>query len=162
MSRVVLNKTAVTKFGQRNGAIAVKSVLTPATAGAKRMAPRSPAHLSGNRKPKPGQRLSSSIKSTQLKFTSLTVQARIEALSPYAMSIHEGAKAHRIAPRRKRALKFYWVKTVARQGGRRRIRPGQASFFKHVQHPGIRRPVKFLTTPLAAAARASNFRFYRT
>lgn len=162
MSRVVLNQAAVKKFGQRNAAIAVKAVQLPTAAGSKRMAPRSPAHLSGSRKPKPGKRLSESIRVTPLKFTAWRVEGRVEALSPIAMSIHQGAKPHRIAARRKKALKFYWTRAVARDFGRRRIRPGQASFFKHVQHPGIRRPVRFLTTPLAAAARANNFLYRST
>lgn len=160
MSRVVLNQTAVRTFGYRNAAIAVKKVQTQALVGSKRMVPRSPAHLSGSRKPKPGRRVADQIIATPPVFSGWTVQARIESRSNITMVLHDGSQPHRIAPKRGRALKFYWTRTVVRQFGRRRVRPGQASYFKHVMHPGNRRPVRFLTTPLAVAAASNNF-FYR-
>jgi hypothetical protein len=160
MSRVELNQTAVRTFGRRNAAIAVKTVQAATLSGAKRMARRSPAHLSGSRVPKPGPRLSEATKATPVTFRGWDVEARVETRVSYALTEHEGSKPHRIRPRKVRNLKFFWVQKVARQGGRRRLRPGQASYFKHVMHPGNRRPVKFLTTPLAASARLNNF-FYR-
>lgn len=162
MARVKLDPVAVRKFGYRNAAIAVKKVQAATLSGAKRMAPRSPGHLSGNRLAARGRRLSDATRATPVKFRGWQVEARVETLVPYAMTVHEGSKSHIIRPRRKRALKFYWVRTVARQYGRRRLRPGQASFFKHVIHPGNRRPVRFLTTPLAVSARANNFLYRRT
>jgi hypothetical protein len=162
MSRVELNQTAVRTFGRRNGAIAVKKVQAVALSGSKRMAPRSPAHLSGSRVPVRGPRLVEQIKATPVTFRGWNVEARIESRSRITLVDHEGSKAHRISARRKKALKFFWVRTVARQYGRRRIRPGQASYFKWVMHPGNRRPVKFLTTPLAVSARLNNFFFRKT
>lgn len=162
MSRVKLDQTAVRRFGYRNAAIAVKKVQAQGIVGSKRMAPRSPAHLSGSRVPKPGRRLVDQIVATPVTFTGWTVQARIESRSNISMVMHEGAKPHRIVAKRKRALKFYWTRTVARQSGRRRIRPGQASYFKYVMHPGNRRPVRFLTTPLSVAAKSNNFFFRKT
>lgn len=162
MSRVNLNPTAVRTFGRRNGAIAVKSVQRTALAGSKRMARRSPAHLSGSRVPAQGPRLVEAITGTPVTFSGWDVQARIESRTRYTLTEHEGSRAHRIRPRKVRNLKFFWVQKFAIRGGRRRVRPGQASYFRHVMHPGNRRPVKFLTTPLAASARVNNFFFRRT
>lgn len=160
MSRIELSRTAVRISGQIAGRKAVTIVVGQALPLMKRAAPRSPAHLSGSRRPKPGRRLSEAIVTTPMIVTTTTVAQRIEARKDYAMSIHEGARRHRIPNRTGgKVLKFKWRRVVATRGGRRRVRPTQYSYFAHVMHPGIRRPVHFMTTPLAAVARVNNFHY---
>lgn len=63
----------------------------------------------------------------------------------YSMPIHEGAKAHKIRPRRQGgALKFYWA------------RAGRVVYFKSVNHPGVG-ATPFLTSSLADTARPLGF-----
>lgn len=126
----------------------------------KRMAPRSPAHLSGSRKPKPGKRIVESFRVSPITVSASAVQQRIENLTPYTMSMHEGARRHRIPLRHGgKQLKFKWNKKYAIAGGRRRQRAREFSYFNNVNHPGIRKPVHFMTTPLAAVARKNNFHY---
>lgn len=162
MSRVVLDKAAVRFFGQREAGKAVSKVARETLLGSKRMARRSPAHLSGSRVPKPGPRLTEAIHLTPMKFSVLTVQQQVMSPVEYSMTEHEGSRRHRIRSRSGKALKFYWRKRQRSQRGFRRFRPTQASYFDHVWHPGNRRPVKFLTTPLAVSARGNNFVFNRS
>lgn len=162
MSRVVLDKTAVRFFGQREAGKAVSKVARETMLGSKRMARRSPAHLSGSRVPKPGPRLTEAIHLTPMKFSVLTVQQQVMSPVNYSMTEHEGSRPHRIRSRSGKALKFYWRKRQRRGGFFRRFRPTQASYFDHVRHPGNRKPVKFLTTPLAVAARGNGFIFNRS
>lgn len=126
------------------------------------MARKSPAHLSGSRRRKPGQTLAAAIYETPQKMSIGNIEQSVVSPKEYSMSEHEGSKAHRIRGRGTKVLKFYWRKRRARtSGGFRRYRPSQASFFDVVRHPGNKKPVKFLTTPLAVAARANGF-LYRS
>lgn len=67
--------------------------------------------------------LRNSIRQDPLPRTSgLSVTSHVEATSKYAMSVHEGQKAHVITPKNARALRF----TVG----------GRVVFAKSVNHPG--------------------------
>jgi hypothetical protein len=159
MSRIVLDRSAILRVKQDAGKQAVGQMSRQSMAGSKRMAPRSPAHLSGSRKPKPGPRLADSIHLTALKVTPDEVSQDLVSPNDYSMTLHKGSKAHRIQGRNGRPLKFYWRKRVRTATGVRRIRPTQASYFDHVWHPGNKKPVPFLTTPVQVAATQNNFKF---
>lgn len=158
MSRVELSRTAVRLSGHLAGRKAIAPVAQQALRGAKLTARRSPAHLSGSRRPKPGPRLSDQIHLTPVVADIWGVSQRLESNRPYTMSEHEGSRPHKIRGKGKK-LKFYWNKTIARSGGRRRIRASEPSYFNEVNHPGNRRPTKFLTGPLAAAAKLNGFHY---
>jgi len=125
------------------------------------MAPRSPAHLSGSRTPKPGPRLSDAIHAGPMRFTKWEIIQDVISPNDYSMTIHERSKPHVIRPKTAKALKFYWRKRRRlRSGGSRRFRPSEASYFDQVRHPGNRRPVKFLTVPLKTAAQLHGFKTF--
>lgn len=160
MARIVLNQAAVRLSGQTAGRQAVSTVVNQAYPMMRRMAPRSPAHLHGSGKSRTGPRLAESGSIGPLVTRATEVSQRIEWRSPITMTVHEGSRRHRIPLRTGgKVLKFRWRKSVAVAGGRRRIRPANFSYFVHVMHPGNRRPVHFMTTPLAAVARANNFHY---
>lgn len=116
--------------------------------------------MSGSGKPKPGKRLIESYRVAPMTVSANAVQQRIENRNRIAMSIHEGAQRHRIPLRTGgKVLKFRWRKAIAIEGGRRRVRPRNFSYFVSVMHPGNRKPVHFMTTPLAQVARANNFHY---
>ena len=160
MARIVLNQANVRAVGQAAGRRAVSQVVRQALPAMKRAAPRSPAHLSGSGRPKPGERLSEGLRETPMRVSTWAVEQRIESRKTYTMAMHEGSRRHRIPSRTGgKVLKFKWRKQIAVAGGRRRIRPRQYSYFTHVMHPGNRRPIHFMTTPLATVARANNFHY---
>lgn len=159
MSRVVLNPISVRRVAQHAGRQAVAGVVNQALPGSKRMAPRSPAHLSGSRRPKSGPRLADSISQSKMVTTATEVYQDIVSPNSYTETIHNTSKAHRIRPRRKKALKFFWRRSVPIKGGRRRVRPSTPVYFDHVWHPGNRRAIKFLTVPLQVAAKANGFKY---
>lgn len=160
MSRIRLNQAAVRLSGQTAGRKAVTKVVTEALPPMKRATPRSPAHLSGSGRPKPGKRLVESYVVAPMTVSVNAVQQRIENRNRVAMTAHEGSQRHRIPLRTGgKVLKFRWRKAVAIEGGRRRIRPRNFSYFVSVMHPGNRKPVHFMTTPLAQVARANNFHY---
>src|SRR5688572_20030490 len=129
MSRIQLSQTNVRTVGQQAGRKAVSQVVNQSLPLMKRMAPRSPAHLSGSGVPKPGARLADIIRPSPMVVTAWTVSQRIEARKDYAVAIHEGARRHRIPNRMGgKVLKFRWRRVVAREGGVRRIRPRQFSY----------------------------------
>lgn len=160
MARVVLSPAAVRLSGQMAGRKAVGMVVGQALPLMKRMAPRSPAHLHGSGKARSGPRLVEQIKAGPMRVTATTVEQRIESKNRITMIAHEGSKRHRIPLRTGgKVLKFKWRKQIAVREGRRRIRPRQFSYFVHVMHPGNRRPIHFMTTPLASVAKLNNFHY---
>jgi hypothetical protein len=161
MARIVLNPAGVRLSGQNAGRTAVTKVVREVLPGMKRMTPRSPAHLSGSRKPKPGKRVVESFVVRPMTVSAFAVQQRIENRSNVTMTLHEGSKRHRIPNRLGgKVLKFKWGKRYGLPGGgRRRVRPREFSYFRSVMHPGNRKPVHFMTTPLASVARANNFHY---
>lgn len=95
-----------------------------------------------------------------MTMTGTSVQQRIQNTNRVAMTAHEGSKRHRIPLRTGgKVLKFRWRKAIAVEGGRRRIRPSNFSYFRSVMHPGNTKPVHFMTTPLATVAKANNFHY---
>lgn len=89
---------------------------------------------------------------TDTRVTTHKIKARVGSNRPYAMVIHQGAKPHLIAPRRKTGLKFYWPAGV---GG---LTVGRMVCFKGiVHHPGIKSN-KYLLLPLVIDAPRFGFR----
>lgn len=159
MSRVRLDQAKVRLSAIQAGTKAVRSVADPARKGARMMAPRSPSHTHGSGKPQAGPRLVETIHLSAVTATTNVVEQRLEARSRIALIAHEGSRPHAIYSRRGKVLKFRWRRIATLASGRRRIRPRAFTYLDSVWHPGNRRPVKFLTDPLALAARQNNFRF---
>lgn len=123
------------------------------------MAPRGD-HMSGSGKRRAGKRLADSITS-RLRSRTHEIVGRVGSQKKYAATAHQGSSAHTIRGRGK-MLKFRWDRgdfLVAAQMGRRRgnRRVGHFFYFHSVRHPGNKRPVRYLTTPLSMIARRNGF-----
>lgn len=137
--------------------------------GARRLAPRGD-HMSGSGKRQPGEQLRESLR-IDSKATVNSITERIGSTKKYAASIHQGSMPHFIHGRGK-MLRFEWergsIKVVPRgrrgrvRGKRGRVRgkrgPGRIFYFRRVDHPGNKRPVRYLTTPMHLYGRMHGFR----
>jgi hypothetical protein len=131
--------------------------------GAQQLVPRG-SHRSGSGKPRPGQPLAASLRTSSRENVNSLVD-RIGSTKQYAASEHQGSKAHYINAKGK-MLKFEWERgnIIVRARGRRgrqRGRPGPAGnffYFVRVHHPGNKRPVRYLTTPMHLYGRMRGFR----
>jgi hypothetical protein len=129
--------------------------------GAKHLAPEG-SHLSGSGKPRRGQPLRPSLFSS-LKASPTRVNVRIGSRVNHAATVEQGSRAHYIYSRKGKMLKFRWDRgdfLVAARAGRRKgnRRTGQFHYFASVRHPGNKRPVRYLTIPLAMYGRLNGFK----
>lgn len=131
--------------------------------GARRLVRRG-NHRSGSGVRKPGQTLGQSLH-VQSRTSVYVLSDLVGSTSRYAASEHQGSRAHYINSRGK-MLKFEWERgnIIVRARGRRgrmRGRPGPAGnffYFVRVRHPGNKRPVRYLTTPMHLYGRMRGFR----
>lgn len=126
----------------------VKDVMDETLAGAKRYV--------RDRKPRPYDdrptgRLKRSLKKQGPVTRVRTISGRVGSNREYAMSVHDGARPHRITARRARLLSFWWEERGVRFAGRK------------VAHPGVRPHSRrqFLWLPLNVAAKRHNFKTRR-
>ena len=132
--------------------------------GARQMAPRG-SHMSGSGKRRAGRQLFASLKRTTAS-TATTITDSVGSTVNHAATVHQGSESHTIQAKGK-LLKFRWDRgdqlVIARRRGRigsKRPRPGKDGFFYfiRVRHPGNKRPVRYLTTPMFLFGRARGFR----
>ena len=126
------------------------------------LAPRGD-HRSGSGVPRTNMPLQMSLNARLITFNSHRIRTRVESREKYALTVHQGSAAHIIRSRKGKMLKFRWERgdfLVAARAGRRRgnRRTGQFHYFARVRHPGNKRPVRYLTTPLMMFGRMDNFR----
>lgn len=105
--------------------------------------------------------------SLQIKSNSTvtTISELVGSEKVYAATVHQGSEPHYIHGRGK-MLKFEWergnIQIRARgRRGRQRGRPGPRGnyfYFVTVYHPGNKRPVRYLTTPMHLYGRLNGFR----
>lgn len=156
MARVNIYHTKTLTFTQKKTTPLVQRTARQILSGAKRLAPRGD-HLSGSGERHPGVALQPSLNasvSVGVRF----IQALVGSKANHAATMHQGSKAHRIAGRGK-MLAFEWDRgqfLVFGRGGNRRGRV--MFFFKSVRHPGNKRPVRYLTTPMHLFGRMNGFR----
>lgn len=109
---------------------------------------RETTNLAKARAPRDTGRLANSIGGS-IQEAPNSVRGTVGTRVKYSMAIHEGARPHKIRPRREGGtLKFYWA------------RVGAVVYFKSVNHPGVG-STPFLTSSLADAARPLGFRVVR-
>lgn len=131
--------------------------------GARFMVPRG-SHMSGSGKRRPGQTLGQSLKTVAQHRPTMLV-TKVGSDKRYAATAHQGSSPHFIRAKGK-MLKFEWergniVVRARGRGGRKRGRAGPSGnyfFFKLVNHPGNKRPVRYLTTPMHLYGRMLGFR----
>lgn len=122
--------------------------------GAQRLAPRG-SHLSGSGARKPGINLQSSIED-QIEVRGDIIAGQVGSRKDYAATIHQGSRRHEISANGK-LLKFEWDRgnfLMKRRGKKSK----KFFFFLRVNHPGNKRPVRYLTTPMHLYGRANGFR----
>jgi hypothetical protein len=154
MARVRTDKTAKILAAQRVAVPLVRRTSEQVLAGSRRLAPRG-THISGSGKRRRGQVLQPSLNSKM--FVGVTrVRARIGSTARHAATIHQGSKAHVIRGKGK-MLKFRWDRGEALMAFRGRRGSG-FFYFHQVRHPGNKRPVRYLTTPLVMFGRRNGLR----
>lgn len=92
-------------------------------------------------------RLRASI-GTKMRVWKWQVRGRVGSRVSYSLVEHNGAKKHRIYPRRAKALRFYWKKV------------GRVVVLGGVNHPGTRGSF-YLTTPMIRQLPKMGFRVER-
>lgn len=128
--------------------------------GAVRLAPRG-THRSGSGAIKKGLPLARSV-FTRMEDGFESITGFVGSRENHAATVHQGSKPHPIPLGRGKMLKFAWPRgefLIARRGRRGRGRRGtRFFFFDRVTHPGNKRPVRYLTTPMHMFGRANGFR----
>lgn len=95
---------------------------------------------------------------SKIAIRDMEVVGEAGARKRYAETAHQGSKPHVIRARGK-LLKFQWERgslLLQRRSGRRGS-GRQFLYFRSVRHPGNKRPVRYLTTPLSLVARRNGF-----
>lgn len=159
MARIRLDRIQVRLTAQRLAMPLVERTSNQILRAARVMAPVGDG-FSGSGKVNTDLPLHRSLhKDTRIRATSIITLVGSKA--DYAATVHQGSAAHVIRGRGK-MLKFRWDRgdfLVAARAGRRRgnRRTGQFHYFLQVRHPGNKRPVRYLTTPLAMFGRVNGF-----
>lgn len=144
MATVLLNKETVHRTASEKALPLVTKVLEQTLTGARRKVPKRDPRFGDRRAV---GRLAASLKQRGPRVMKTQVKGSVGSTLNYAISVHDGAKAHLIVARRVRFLSFYWER--------------RDLFFvgKRVNHPGIRqgRNTEYLYKPLQVAGRRNGF-----
>lgn len=161
MARVRLNRAQIDITARRFGRGLVSHVTRQVESGARALIPIG-IHRSGSGAPSPGITLLSSVYS-QVDSNPNSVRGRVGTTADHSATIHQGSKPHVIRGRGAKMLKFRWDRgnfLIAARAGRRggNKRTSRFHYFVKVRHPGNKRPVRYLTTPLHQFGRMNGFR----
>jgi hypothetical protein len=163
MAKVVIDKPKTHAFAQKVTRPLVRRTCNEILLGARRLAPRG-THMSGSGKRKLGQPLQTSLKSA-VTMSLDVVEGRVGSSANWAATVHQGSQPHRIYSKKGKTLKFEWERGMAvltargrRRKGRSRVHARRFFFFAQVTHPGNKRPIRYLTTPMHQFGRANGFR----
>jgi hypothetical protein len=155
VARVVLNYPKVFLTAQKAATPLVQTTARQVLVGARRLV-RHGNHQSGSGRRKPGRPLALTLKA-RVDVGVNVVDALVGSDASYAASEHQGSKPHVIRSKRGKLLKFEWER-----GNFLRVRRGRSGkrffYFVSVTHPGNKRPVRYLTTPLYLFGRANGFK----
>lgn len=158
MARVNIDQAKKVATATRLGRAHVRRTSNLILGGARQLVPRGD-HLSGSGERRPGQQLSQTLQIRD-NDSAMTLSRLIGSKKTYASTVHQGSQPHYIHARGK-MLKFEWERGALLVRGRGRGR-GRARrsyfFFKLVHHPGNKRPVRYLTTPMHLYGRMHGFR----
>lgn len=155
-SRINIDQQKKVALAQKLAKRHQRRVVAQIAAGARHLVPRGD-HLSGSGKRRPGQPLAQSLKVVN-KDTATQLVDRVGSTKKYAATVHQGSQPHFIRAKGK-MLKFQWERggfmIKGRGPGRRR---SVFFYFKSVHHPGDKRPVRYLTTPMHLYGRLHGYR----
>lgn len=156
MARTVVYSAACRKTGRQKADSLVGPLTRQTIGGAKRLAPRG-THKHGSGTSVSGPRLADSWRVDDVT-TAVRRRVTIVNTARYADTIARGSKRHRIPKYGFKRLRFSdWPRGHFSPRLRRRFPDGEF-FFKKVNHPGNKRPVRFLQTPLALYGRRAGFK----
>lgn len=163
MARVNIDQAKKLALAQRLAGRLHRRTVNEIFNGAKHLVPRG-SHVSGSGKRRPGQPLLQSLKRTD-RNRALQLVTLIGSAKKYAASEHQGSRPHFIRSKGK-MLKFEWERgnvIVSARGRRGRVRgkrgpAGRFFYFHIVHHPGNKRPVRYLTTPMHLYGRLHGYR----
>lgn len=86
------------------------------------------------------------------------VDSTVGSRMRYALVVHKGARKHRIRPKTKRMLSFYWDKAPAHLVTQHGPYKGKVLLYS-VRHPGMR-GTRYLTVPLLYWGHLRGFKVY--
>jgi|SRR5687768_500509 len=134
----------------------VRRTVNQIDAGATRLAPRG-THRSGSGKVKRGPNLPSSLHQS-VGVRGDVIHGSVGSTNEYAATAHQGSEPHYIYAKGK-MLKFEWERgrLLVQKRSRGRVRNQRIFYFKKVRHPGNKRPVRYLTTPMHLYGRLNGF-----
>lgn len=164
VAKIILNQPQVILTAHRLAGPHIRRTSNLIINGARRLVPRGD-HMSGSGRRRSGTPLAASLHIRTIT-TVTRITERIGSHVDYATSMHQGSSAHDIESKG-RMLRFRWergsLQLAARAAGRIRGRRiprsrGGYFYFVRVRHPGNKRPVRYLTTPMHLFGRANGFR----
>jgi hypothetical protein len=155
MSRVVLYPATNRRTAANKAYEVMRPVVRGVENGGRRLAPRGTGrHGSGKVDNRPS--LAQSWY-TQWTVTPRFIDAMVGNRAAHAMTVSLGSSPHMIFPKRGPLLAFEWPRgNFLRK--RHNLSPRELFYFRRVLHPGNKRPVRFLQTPLALYGRRGNFK----
>lgn len=161
MARVRFNREQVNLTARFRGSALVRGLGERVERGARALIPTG-SHHSGSGAPSRSRPLLSSVYS-KYGGNTVRVHGTVGAKTDHAATVHQGSSAHTIRSQKGKMLKFRWERgdfLIAARSGRRRgnRRSGRFHYFASVRHPGNKRPVRYLTTPLNLFGRNMGFR----
>jgi hypothetical protein len=156
MARVVLDYPAVYSTAQRLTRPLVQRTSREILTGARRLAPRGD-HLSGSGRRKSGRPLINAL-NAKIDVGVNIVSGYVGANTDWAATVHQGSEAHRIISKQGKILRFRWERgSLLIQHKSKGRRTKTMFWFPEVKHPGNKRPVRYLTTPMHLYGRANGF-----
>lgn len=154
MSRVVLYPTAVRRTARDKAHEVCRPLAREVLQGARHLAPTgSRTHGSGKTDNRPSIRASFGIRGSE---TSRYVTYEVYNTAAHAATVAVGSQAHDIRAKPGKLLAFHSERfAFARKS---RGLSARALFYaRKVRHPGNKRPVRYLQTPLAQFGRKAGF-----
>lgn len=156
MARVRIYHNRAQEFAKSRVRPRVDGVANKILNGARALAPRG-THLHGSGRPVAGRALYQSLDVHNVA-SATQVRRLVGAQVAWAATVHQGSKPHAINAKTK-LLTFRWERGTLLVRGRGRRRGASMMFrFHRVNHPGNKRPVRYLTTPMHLYGRAAGFR----
>lgn len=155
MATIVLNRAVTLHTARQRGYEAARPLASRTLVGARTLV-RSGTHRHGSGRPVAGQSLKASLQSVQVSTDPKEIIFDVGSPLEYAASVHQGSRPHVIRATTK-PLTFFWPRArfISRT---QRLRTDPLVHALRVNHPGNKRPNRFLTTPLQQFGRAANFR----
>lgn len=158
MARVIIYKPKAFAYSQKVTIPLVQKTTRQILVGARRLAPHGDHH-SGSGERKAGLHLKQSLDASVSPGRIIT--GRVGSNNNYAATVHQGSEAHRIVSSNGRMLRFKWPRGTVQIFARGRLRHLRkhplAFYFFSVRHPGNKRPVRYLTTPMHQFGRLNGF-----